>query len=268
MNTKPTVHFADNYLLRPTNLITINIIGAGGTGSQVLTAMARINHSLVVLGHPGLLVQLFDDDIITSANLGRQLFADAEQGLNKATVLINRINRFFGTNWKAIPLQFSKTNVKKLPAGGASNITISCVDTVPARFEIADLIKEVAGSCNNDVYAPLYWMDFGNSRNTGQVILSTIGKIKQPTSKKYNTVAELHFITHEFKNLLKRSGKEDTTPSCSLAEALSKQDLFINSTLAAMGASLLWNLFRDGMTENRGFFLNLKGFRTQPLKVA
>ena len=31
---------------------------------------------------------------------------------------------------------------------------------------------------------------------------------------------------------------EDDTPSCSLAEALEKQDLFINSTLAQMGGFL------------------------------
>jgi hypothetical protein len=35
---------------------------------------------------------------------------------------------------------------------------------------------------------------------------------------------------------------DSNEPSCSLAEALEKQDLFINSTLANMAASLLWNL--------------------------
>ncbi|HKO80163.1 MAG TPA: PRTRC system ThiF family protein [Chitinophagaceae bacterium] len=267
MNTKSSVHFTDNYLLRPTNPITINIIGAGGTGSQVLAGMARINHSLITLGHPGLMVQLFDSDKITSANLGRQLFAESELGMNKAVVLINRINRFFGVSWKAIPFQFSIKNVKRLPVGGAANITISCVDTVPARFEIADIIKTSADNYRTGVHAPLYWMDFGNSRDTGQVILSTIGSIKQPTSKKYYAISELPFITNEFNDLLHKSGMQDTSPSCSLAEALSKQDLFINSSLANMGASLLWNLLREGMITNRGFFLNLKDFRSQPLNV-
>ena len=77
----------------------------------------------------------------------------------------------------------------------------------------------------------------------------------------------LPFITEEFGELLKISEAEDNTPSCSLAEALEKQDLFINSVLAQMGSSLLWSLFRNGMTENRGFFLNLKEFKTQPIKL-
>ncbi|WP_251029754.1 MULTISPECIES: hypothetical protein [unclassified Pedobacter] len=106
-----------------------------------------------------------------------------------------------------------------------------------------------------------------NAKFTGQVILQTIGEIKQPNSNKYETVAKLPFVTEEFGELLKQSESEDDTPSCSLAEALQKQDLFINSALAQMGCSLLWNLFRNGMTENRGFFLNLKDFRSQPIKV-
>lgn len=107
----------------------------------------------------------------------------------------------------------------------------------------------------------------GNGKNTGQVLLSTIGNIKQPDSEKYETVANLPFVTEEFGELLKQSEQEDDTPSCSLAEALEKQDLYINSTLAQMGCSLLWNLFRNGLTEYRGFFLNLKNLHSQPIRV-
>jgi len=80
-------------------------------------------------------------------------------------------------------------------------------------------------------------------------------------------VENLPFVTEEFGELLKQSETYDDTPSCSLAEALEKQDLFINSVLAQMGSSLLWNLFRNGMTENRGFFLNLKSFQSKPIKL-
>lgn len=78
--TKKTVHFTDNSLLNPTNPITLNLVGAGGTGSKVLTALIEMNHSMIELGHAGLQVRLWDDDIITSANLGRQRFAECEIG--------------------------------------------------------------------------------------------------------------------------------------------------------------------------------------------
>ena len=264
---KAKVHFMDNTLINPTNPITVNLIGAGGTGSQVLTALARMNHALTKLNHAGLSVRLWDDDVITEANLGRQLFAESELGLDKSVALINRINRFFGTNWKAETQKFVKDDLGKLQSNMKSEIYISCVDSVKSRFDIAEILNEM--KINKGYYRNQckYWMDFGNSQFTGQVLLSTIGNIKQPNSKKYETMESLPFITEEFGELLKISEAEDNTPSCSLAEALEKQDLFINSTLAQMGSSLLWSLFRNGMTENRGFFLNLKEFKTQPIKL-
>lgn len=258
---KPTVHFVDKYLINPTNPIIVNLIGAGGTGSQVLTALAKTNHSLIALGHPGLYVRVFDDDVVTKANQGRQLFADAEVGLCKSVAFVNRVNRFFGTNWKAVPKKYDAYNVQGLQA----NITISCVDTVNARFEIAQTLKDCTVE-DNQVARPIYWMDFGNSRYTGQVVLSTVREVKQPASKQFRTASYLPYITEEFAGLLQGTD-ESETPSCSLAEALDKQDLFINPVLADMGGSLLWSMFRQGVIEYRGFFHNLKDFRSQPIKI-
>jgi PRTRC genetic system ThiF family protein len=263
---KTKIHFADSDLINPTNPILVNLIGAGGTGSKVLTALMEMNHSLIELGHAGLQIRLWDDDVITNANLGRQRFAECEIGLYKSVALINRANRFSGTNWKAETIKFEKDGLDKLPENAGASIYISCVDSVKARFEIADIL----GVLNNGkAYSnrPRYWLDFGNNQHTGQVLLSTIGTILQPNSEKYETVASLPFVTDEFGELLKQSEEQDETPSCSLAEALEKQDLFINSSLAQMGCSLLWNLFRYGMTENRGFFFNLKNFQSQPIKL-
>lgn len=266
MKPQTALHYTHNYLINPTNPITVNLIGAGGTGSNMLMALAKMNHSLIALGHTGLQVNLFDDDSVTTANQGRQLFADAEIGLPKAVALINRTNRFFGTNWKAVTEQFSPTNLKLLPNQGKANIFISCVDTVSARFDIASVLEGFTEYNNWERNKCLYWMDIGNSRHIGQVILSTIGNIPQPHSKLYRTVSNLPMVTDEFKEQL-TSQDNNNEPSCSLAQALEKQDLFINSTLANIGASLLWKLFREGMTPYRGFFLNLSEFRSQPILV-
>ena len=251
---KTKVHFTDNTLINPTNPITVNLIGAGGTGSQVLTALARMNHALTELNHAGLSVRLWDDDVIAEANLGRQLFAECELGLHKSVALINRINRFFGTNWKAEIQRFEKADLEKLQSNMKSEIYISCVDSVKSRFDIAEILNELKIDKSYYRNQCKYWMDFGNSQFTGQVLLSTIGNIKQPNSEKYETVGNLPFITEEFGELLKISELEDDTPSCSLAEALEKQDLFINSTLAQMGSSLLWSLFRNGLKKIEAFF--------------
>jgi len=133
---KQKVHFTDSYLISPTNPITINLIGAGGTGSRVLTALMEMNHSLIALGHAGLQIRLWDDDIITTANLGRQRFAESETGLYKSVALINRCNRWAGTNWKAETIWSSPMLCQRrcllisvssaLPRNSARILTASC----------------------------------------------------------------------------------------------------------------------------------------------
>jgi PRTRC genetic system ThiF family protein len=265
---KTAVHIVAKSLLNPYNPVTINLIGAGGTGSQFLTALGRMNHALIALHHPGLMVRVFDDDKVEPANLGRQLFPTADLGQYKAVALVNRINLFFGTNWKAITEKYNRETIQASPDLRMAELTVSCVDTVAARFEIAELLTGLDRQTTYMRNRPLYWLDFGNSRDTGQVVLSTLTAIEQPASKKFKVVDRLPLVTTEFKELLQTSETADNTPSCSLAEALTKQDLFINSALANLGASLLWQLFREGMLTNRGFFLNLREFKTQALKVA
>lgn len=265
-NHKTSVHFTHPYLINPTNPVSVILIGAGGTGSNMLSALAKMNHALLCLGHPGLHVNLWDHDRITEANVGRQLFAQSEVGLSKAAVLISRVNRFFGTGWKAVEEQFCPDHVTD-NREAVANLYISCVDTVQARMDIARITEKMAKQYHSDRDQPLYWLDTGNARFTGQAILSTIGRIRQPKSTRYKTVGVLPPVTAEFKAQL-NSGSEMNEPSCSLAEALSKQDLFINPAIANLAAALLWQLFRAGMTHNRGFFLNIADMKAQPLKVA
>jgi PRTRC genetic system ThiF family protein len=267
MNTLTAVHITDNYLVNPTNPITINLIGAGGTGSQMLTSLARMNQAMLALDYPGLVVTVYDDDTVSPANLGRQLFAEVEVGLHKSVALVNRINRFFGTNWKAVTQPYTAENRPYLPERGKANLYITCVDNAAARFEIGEMLSDYKSGYCYDRNRPLYWMDLGNSKYTGQVLLSTIGELRQPTSEKFDAVGNLPFVTETFKSLLETADITDDTPSCSLAEALTKQDLFINSSLAQMGSSLLWQLFREGIIFNCGFFMNLRDFRTTPIKI-
>lgn len=266
------VHYTDPYLLNPQNPVTVNLIGAGGTGSRVLTILAQLNHALLTLGHAGLQVRVWDDDTVSEANLGRQLFAPSEVGYNKGVALVERVNRFFGTYWTAMTCQFSKHDLDRLQTTNAedgANLYISAVDTVAARMEIASLIhRQKAG--NNQyqkTHKPMYWLDFGNNHQSGQAILGSVGTIQQPDSTRYEPVGDLPFVTTEFGDVLSKSETEDTGPSCSLTEALTKQDLLINPIVADLGCQFLWNLFRKGYTEHRGVFVNLSSLRTQPLLV-
>ena len=117
-----------------------------------------------------------------------------------------------------------------------------------------------------DNATPLYWMDFGNTQTTGQVIMGTVlKKIRQPASTLYEAVGSLKVITRFVKYA--RVKEEDSGPSCSLAEALEKQDLFINSTLAQLGCNILWKMFRNGMIEHHGVYLNLTTMKVNPISI-
>jgi PRTRC genetic system ThiF family protein len=262
---KTPVHFVHSYLRQPTNPVTVNLIGAGGTGSHLLPALGGIHADLLEFDHPGLQVTVFDDDVVTPFNVGRQGFSAAEIGLPKAVAILARTNRFYGTNWQAIGMRWSTENRQGLQPHLAANLTISCVDTAAARFAIADLLRQNHPTSHGP-RAPLYWIDFGNSRHTGQVMLSTLQKIKQPASKKFAGVRELPMVTEEFKELLLQA-TDDDEPSCSVAASRLKQDLFINRTLAQLGGRLINTLFQQPMIENRGFFLNLAEFICQPVRI-
>ena len=236
------VHYIDRYLINPQHPVTVNVIGAGGTGSQVLTCLARLDTALRGLGHPGLFVTLYDPDIVTEANIGRQLFSPSDTGLNKAQCLVTRVNNFFGNGWRAVP-----DILKDARRDNLANITITCTDNVKSRLDLWNTLKAVPVS-------------------EYQAVLGTVPKkIKQPVSRLYETVSSLKVITRMVKYT--KVKEKDSGPSCSLAEALEKQDLFINSTLAQLGCNILWKMFRHGMIEHHGLYLNLETMRVNPIAV-
>ena len=219
-------HSTHEYLLNPHHKITVALIGCGGTGTQVLSILARMELSLVALGHLGLHVVVYDDDVISSANIGRQLFSQSEIGQYKSVSLVSRFNRFYGTKWEAKPVKFGFS--KKSSKDENYNIYITCVDDFDTRLKIASKIKSLDQGFHEN--HKLYWLDFGNTNNTGQAILGTLTKDTEMPLDCFDDWAAKY----------KKPRKKKSVPSCSLAEALEKQDLLINSSLANAGMQLLW----------------------------
>ncbi len=104
-------------------------------------------------------------------------------------------------------------------------------------------------------------MDYGNSSHTGQVILSTPHSLQQPDGG----CGSLPTVFDFFPNMA--STEDVNEPSCSLAEAVESQDLFVNQMLATYGLDLLWKLFRYGRIENHGVFVDLENYKTTPVSV-
>lgn len=257
------------------NVIECFVIGCGGNGAQMLTKLARLDHALRSCGHNGgIKVTAFDPDIVTTSNEGRQLFSPADVGHHKATLLITRLNAYYGLDWHARNEMFGGDAFGfeyQMPR----HLLITCVDSAKSRRIIHTHIE--------DSYSkPFYWLDMGNMRDSGQVILgqpkntiatataSQLGanmNLNASALLERNEATRLPIVTEIFPELLNPKLKEDNEPSCSLADALTKQSLFVNDMAVTLAAQLLDALLRGKEITHHGYFFDLASGRVNPLPV-
>ena len=250
-------HYTPSNILAGHDPIEITVVGAGGTGSQVVTGLARINHAIMALGHThGLSVSVVDPDEVSEFNIGRQLFSPVDISESKARILVERVNHHYGLAWQSHPL-FFKEYIEEEPA---PEIIISCVDSVSARREIRHFGEQQQ---NTSFSRDLYWLDTGNGNATGQVILGTNRGIDQP--KDTEGCGNLPDILDLFPTLEEHDTPD--TPSCSMQEALEKQDLFVNQSIAVHALDILWRMFRYGRIEHHGCFVDQANYAVRPISV-
>ncbi len=224
------------------------VVGCGGTGSAIVAGLPYLHQSLVARGHPGgLHVTVMDGDTISPTNCVRQPFARSEVGHNKAIILVNRLNMFWGLKWEAVPVHLKQgTFISRNYTGDdlRAHIVIGCVDTRAARASIRDAVSNWS--------TVSYALDLGNNADSGQFILGEPLNERNRRSKlRLRTVGEL------FPEIVDPTLDNDDEPSCSAAAALERQEPFINSTLAQHALALLARLFRYGTLCYHGGFINL-----------
>lgn len=229
--------------------IRVLVIGAGGTGSLLATDLARLNLALEELGHlGGMTVTIIDGDTVSLSNVGRQSFYAPDIGHPKASVVVNRINTCYGFNWVAIDQPFTEQGLGKF------DLVISCVDSAAARRTIVRSFER---------YCPAYWLDMGNKAHVGQCVLGE----PRPTNGR-DWPMRLPTVTELYPDLLDDTIPEDDAPSCSLAEALTKQGLFINRAMALFGLNMLEQLIRHGQLSYSAVFVDLIKATTTNLPVS
>jgi sulfur-carrier protein adenylyltransferase/sulfurtransferase len=238
--------------------IRVLVLGCGGTGSAVVAGLAYLHQALVAHGHPGgLHVIVFDGDTISPVNCVRQPFARSEVGLNKAIVLVNRLNMFWGLKWEAIPTYLKPgTFVSRNYSGDdlRAHIVVGCVDTRAARAVMRDAVSNWSSVS--------YWLDLGNNADSGQYILGEpLNQRNRRARLRLRTAAEL------YPEICDPALDDDQEPSCSAVEALERQSPFVNSTLAQHALALLARLFRFGEISHHGGFINLASGLTSIIRI-
>lgn len=241
--------------------VKVCLIGCGGNGSQVLSGLARLHMAMISLGHPhGLSVTAYDPDTVSQSNVGRQLFYQADVGLYKCIVLINRINTCFSLNWNAVPARFEDK------AGCDYDIYITCTDSRESRRMLHNYFA--SRSAGYRATMP-YWLDLGNMLDYGQICLGEplmYGMYPRTGRRKFTE--RLPTITELYPDLLDPAINDpEDIPTCSLADALSRQDLFICQSVSTMGLNLLFRLFSKGTIDYSAQFVNLSSGRVTPLPV-
>lgn len=236
------------WLTRPVKVL---LVGAGGTGSRVLEQLLCLHRAIVAKGHPhGLHVTVMDMDRVSPSNIGRQAFYPSDIGTFKSHTLVNRVNMALDgtTSWEASTKMLSAdTRLSDV------DLVIGAVDNRLARRSIFEALTKGSGA---------FWLDFGNRANDGQVVL---GQVPARGDKKK---ARLPHIGDLYPELLDPDAEQDDdTPSCSLAEALEKQSLYVNQAVSVQGMNILWNFFTKGEITVHGAFINLEHSMVTPLRV-
>ncbi len=235
--------------------VRVLIVGAGGTGSSIAMNLPYLDHAMRVWGNAsGLDVAMMDADAVSGTNCVRQPFSASDIGQNKATVLINRINIFWGTKWKSIPSRFHARSFENDRAY-VPDLLISCVDTREARKAIEQSFTyALRGTC--------YWLDLGNNAASGQYVLG------QPLNGRNRRKMErLRTVSELYPEIADTDAGEDPLPSCSAVEALDRQEPFINQALALNALAMLGQLFRYGKLGYHGAFFNARTGQTSALPV-
>jgi len=241
-------HAFPKSLCRRGQPLRVLIVGAGGNGSAVLLGLPYLHQAMKVWGHTGgLHVMLADGDLVSETNCVRQPFASADVGLN------NRVNLFWGLQWQAHPEHFHKNSLRTHSA--VPHLIVGCVDTRAARQAILSAVTRA-----ND--STVYWLDLGNNASSGQYVLGQpLNAANRHNAARLRTVAEL------YPEIADAEAGEDPLPSCSAAEALERQEPFINQVLATSALAMLARLLHYGSLTHHGAFYNASTGRTSVLGV-
>ncbi len=231
--------------------IKILLVGCGGNGAQILMGLASLETALRAISSRSLHVTVVDDDVVSEANLGRQPFYRCDLGNSKARTLTERINLAHGLSWRAVHGR-APGAIKVADA----DILITCVDTASAR-------RALGAELATGTTRPAYWMDLGNRAGDGQFIIGC----PRRENGQHQDGGRLPTVLDYFPEIADESLPDDNSPSCSVAEALERQSLFVNRVLASHALALLFDLIGRGSIGHAGAFINLASGQCAPIPL-
>ena len=232
--------YARSLLLPLTTSTCLVMVGCGGTGSWLAPHIVRLARLLRETRDQQVTAVFWDHDHVEAKNIFRQNFCEAEIGTNKAVALAQRYGHAWGIPIAAVDRPFDKNIATKnefVPSYSNQRTTVfvTCVDNNTARREVANMCKSW----------PIWWVDTGNLKTSGQVSVgrelfeSEPSPLRLPSATTWAPPPSL-----QFPNIM-RNTQEDiqsadyTNLSCAELALVDEQGISINHSIASAAASLL-----------------------------
>lgn len=220
--------------------IEIIVVGVGGTGGYLVRDLCRFLYSLEkrLQGVTDIQLTLYDGDTVEEKNILRQNFMPQDVGQNKAEVMATRHTRAFGTNVSYIPEMFSAFSAQN---SNRRRIIIGCVDNNAARREIAKYVAR-AWDNYNTAQKDIYWIDSGNEKKTGQVIVGS---------------RTLKDVTDLYPEIYMPSSDSVEQISCAERMMQDEQNMFVNLTGSNLCLNYIKNILLDIPMVTHGTVFNI-----------
>ena len=238
--------------------VSLVLVGCGGTGSWLAPTLVRTARLLIEKFNKHVQVVFVDPDSVEAKNCYRQNFAEFEIGQNKAETLARRYGLAWGLDVLALPRPFA-TDLDKLLTDSRQtyysiSVIVGCVDDAAARSEINAYMTEKAG-----YGAARWWLDCGNSKHSGQVLLGGYNnKNDQTIFPIPGYCARLPFPSQQHPDLLASEPEAQTDESglsCADLALRGAQGLAVNQQVAAIaGDYLLQMLVYGTLTRFQTYF--------------
>jgi PRTRC genetic system ThiF family protein len=236
-------------------VVEIVLVGCGGTGSWVAPSIARLIRTLRESGRAAT-ARFIDPDVVEPKNIGRQNFCDAEIGLSKAVCLATRYNAAWGLDIVAIVAK-ADGEVSRPLNYGSMRIMVGCVDNAEGR---ATMHNALEGNRWRDGKEPsdIWWLDAGNAKSAGQVILGSTSDLKRLAGSFISprVCVALPSPALLAPDILVAKPDENANAKLSCAELamLNAQSLMVNQMVAAHLAEYLYRLTHGDLRRFRTEF--------------
>jgi PRTRC genetic system ThiF family protein len=230
---------------------TVVLVGCGGTGGFLAQAVCRL-----LIGRPSR-VYLVDPDRVEAHNVARQAFDRRDVGRFKAEVLAERLARRFGREAGYSVLPYERELHARVfgDPGGGPRLLIGCVDNAAARRAIAATLDE--RPLGADPSRTIWWLDCGNGRNAGQVLL---GSATRPAALRgafrpgLGLCRALPAPSLQRPDLLATPPEPRPEPDCAEAVAEGDQGATINQVVAAIAAAFVEKLLAGSCAWMASYF--------------